>query len=240
MMQPDEPVLLRDLKESGYYVWWGGKNDLINPENGYENYCDVRYSPESTPERPIWPNLHSWNEWRGTPEGDNYYSFYFGKIDVPEDEPHVFDGDWAVVEGAIELIHNAPTDQPLCIYLALGYPHPPFGVEDPWYSQIDPSVIPPRIPTPDCWDDYPSMMKGIYDRQGLQDWSEDRFTEMIATYYGMCARVDSQFGMVVQALQDAEIYDDTAIFTFSDHGEFAGNYGLVEKTQNTFQPRWKH
>jgi arylsulfatase A-like enzyme len=79
------------------------------------------------------------------------------------------------------------------------------------------------------------MMKGIYDRQGLQEWTEDRFTEMIATYYGMCARVDSQFGMLVQALKETEIYQDTAIFTFSDHGEFAGNYGLVEKTQNTFQ-----
>jgi arylsulfatase A-like enzyme len=32
-----------------------------------------------------------------------------------------------------------------------------------------------------------------------------------------------------------EMYDDTAIFFFSDHGEFAGNYGLVEKAQNTFQ-----
>ncbi|MFW6278903.1 MAG: sulfatase-like hydrolase/transferase, partial [Bacillota bacterium] len=29
MMKDDEPVLLRRLKEAGYYVWWGGKNDLI-------------------------------------------------------------------------------------------------------------------------------------------------------------------------------------------------------------------
>jgi arylsulfatase A-like enzyme len=40
---------------------------------------------------------------------------------------------------------------------------------------------------------------------------------------------------VVEALRETGIYDDTAIFFFADHGEFAGNYGLVEKTQNTFQ-----
>jgi len=40
---------------------------------------------------------------------------------------------------------------------------------------------------------------------------------------------------VVQALQDAGIYKDTAIFFFSDHGDFTGDYGLVEKTQNTFE-----
>ena len=43
---------------------------------------------------------------------------------------------------------NAPPDQPLCIYLPLGYPHPPYGVEDPWFSQIDRDLIPPRYPDP--------------------------------------------------------------------------------------------
>ena len=31
------------------------------------------------------------------------------------------------------------------------------------------------------------------------------------------------------------MYDDTAVFFFSDHGDFSGDYGLVEKTQNTFE-----
>ena len=69
----------------------------------------------------------------------------------------------------------------------------------------------------------------------MQAWSEARWTELRATYYGMCARVDHQFGLVVEALRDAGIYDDTAIFFFSDHGDFTGDYGLVEKTQNTFE-----
>ena len=29
MMRLDEPVLLRSLRQDGYYVWWGGKNDLV-------------------------------------------------------------------------------------------------------------------------------------------------------------------------------------------------------------------
>jgi arylsulfatase A-like enzyme len=235
MMQPDEPVLLRDLKEAGYFVWWGGKNDLVPAQVGFGDYCDVKFNPPRMPDRPMWPNLHSWDEWRGAPEGDNYYSFYYGKIEVPEGQFHIYDGDWAVVEGALEFIRSAPPTQPLCIYLALEYPHPPFGVEDPWYSQIDRAKVPPRIPTPHNWERLPSMLKGIYDHQGLQGWNEERFTEMIATYYGMCARVDAQFGMVVEALKGSDLYEDTAIFFFADHGEFAGNYGLVEKTQNTFQ-----
>ena len=229
MLRPDEPVLLKYLKDNGYFVWWGGKNDLVPRQNGFAEYCDLKYEAQ----RPLQPNLHRADEWRGDPAGDNYYSFYAGQLDTGADGVY-YDNDWAMVDGALDLIRNAPADQPLCIYLPLSYPHPPYGVEDPWYSQIDRDLIPSRLPTPD-WSKKPKLTAGIYDRQGLQGWSEARFTELRATYYGMCARVDAQFGMLVTALQEAGMYDDSAIFFFSDHGDFTGDYGLVEKTQNTFE-----
>ncbi|MEI7902173.1 MAG: prenyltransferase/squalene oxidase repeat-containing protein, partial [bacterium] len=40
---------------------------------------------------------------------------------------------------------------------------------------------------------------------------------------------------VVDALREAKAYDDSAVFLFSDHGDFTGDYGLVEKTQNTME-----
>ncbi|WP_211296362.1 sulfatase/phosphatase domain-containing protein [Paenibacillus donghaensis] len=38
-----------------------------------------------------------------------------------------------------------PRDQPLCIYLPILYPHPPYAVEDPWHSAVDRSLLPKRI-----------------------------------------------------------------------------------------------
>ena len=81
----------------------------------------------------------------------------------------------------------------------------------------------------------PSILKGIWERQNLKYWTKERWRELRATYLGMCARVDYQFGLLVQALKDVNIYHDTAIFVLSDHGDFTGDYGLVEKTQNTFE-----
>ncbi len=237
MLRPDEPMLLRTLRQNGYFVWWGGKNDVVPAQNGYSDYCDVKYAPPH-PER-LTPNPHQLAEWRGDPNGDNYYSFYAGRSEIPAGESVAYDSDWAMVEGAIEQINNRPPDQPLCLYLPLSYPHPPYAVEDPWYSQIDPARIGDRTPTPSDapggWDAYPSLMKGIFDGQQMQGWSEQRLRELRRTYYGMCARVDHQFGMVLEALKEAGIYDDTLVFFFSDHGDFTGDYGLVEKTQNTFQ-----
>jgi arylsulfatase A-like enzyme len=239
MLQPDEPMLLRNLKQAGYLVWWGGKNDVVPAQYGYEPFCDVRFEEEYSPKRPVYPNLHTFDSWRGDPQGDNFYSFYRGKIekpaDFPPDEPFVYDEDWHRIFGAVDFIKSTPKDRPICIFLALGSPHPPYAVEDPWYSMIDRFKIPKRIPTLDNWDGKPSMLKGIYERQRLQTWTEERWTELRATYYGTCARTDHQFGLVSQALKEAGVYEDTAIFFFSDHGDFTGDYGLVEKTQNTFE-----
>jgi arylsulfatase A-like enzyme len=234
MMRPDEPVLLRNLKRNGYFVWWGGKNDLVPAQNGYGEYCDVKY--KAAPPQGGWT---PWPEnWQGTPGDDRFYSFYVGRVHTEKDQPHAWDGDWANVHGALETIRrHQPGDKPMCLYLPLGYPHPPYAVEDPWYSMIDKAKIKARIPAPADWDaaKKPSMLKGIHQRQNLAGWTEERWTELRRTYYGMCARVDHQFGLLVQMLKDKGIYDDTAIFVFSDHGDFTGDYGLVEKTQNTFE-----
>jgi len=229
MMQEDEPVLLKTLKEEGYFVWWGGKNDLVPGQHSLVPYCHVKHKPQ----RPLRPDLHQVKGWRGAKEGDNYYSFYAGKLDTREEEVY-YDSDWDNILAAIDVIQNPPEDQPLCIYLPLSYPHPPYGVEDPWYGMIDRSLVPDRIPI-SSWENKPSILKGIYQRQNLQNWTEERWQELRATYLGMCARVDHQFGLIVEALKGANIYEDTAIFVFSDHGDFTGDYGLVEKTQNTFE-----
>ena len=72
MLRRGEPVLLKTLKDAGYFVWWGGKNDLVPSQHGFKEYCDVKYRPALRLRR----NLHSRVDWRGEPGGDSYYSFY--------------------------------------------------------------------------------------------------------------------------------------------------------------------
>lgn len=225
MLQPDEPMLLRTLKRAGYYVWWGGKNDVVPAQNGFRDYCDVKYTPPPAPPRDM--------TWRGKPGSDTWYSFFMGKLNGPHGE-HL-DSDWGNVKGAINLIRNAPADKPLCIYLPLSFPHPPYGVEEPFFSMIDRQRLPARPRPPHDWREKPALLRGLAERQNMSNWSEERWTELRATYYAMCARVDHQFGLLLQVLKEANVYDDSAVFFFSDHGDFTGDYGLVEKTQNTFE-----
>lgn len=41
--------------------------------------------------------------------------------------------------------------------------------------------------------------------------------------------------MVCDTLKEAGMYENSAIFFLSDHGDFCGDYGLPEKAQNTFE-----
>ena len=230
--------ILSELKKSDYYIWWGGKNDLIAGQEGYRNHCDTYFEPSENDFQKwgykLQEGTHSGNlKWRGQKDSDNYYSFFKGKLDI-ENKDKYFDNDWSMVYGALDFIQNFKKDQSFCLFLPLGYPHPPYCVEDPWYSSIDRNKIPDRYEYKN-WEDKPSLLKGIFDGQKMQNWSEDKWRELRAVYLGMCARVDYQFGLLIEKLKQNDLYDNSLIVFLSDHGDFTGDYGLVEKTQNTFQ-----
>lgn len=237
-----ETNLLKVLKDSGYYVWWAGKNDLVPAQDGYDAHCDVKYEPSQEQIQrwgfePRRGHHDDWG-WRGEPDGDNFYSFHIGKLDKGRDDIYL-DSDWKNVLGTAEFIRSCaagtPDDKPLCLYIPLTYPHPPYGVEEPYYSAIDRGKIPDRVPAPDDGSKLPSIMKGLVEGQHLTGWTEERWRELRAAYYGMCMRVDHQFGLIVEAMKEAGLYDGSAVFFFSDHGDYTGDFGIVEKTQNTFQ-----
>lgn len=231
MMQKDEPVLLRTLKSSGYSVWWGGKNDLVPGQDGWDEFCDVMHRPGTN----VRPDTHVDQSWRAKPGEHAYHSFFAGKHEHPPGADMDLDVDMDAVLAACEHIRTASLERPLCVYLPLINPHPPYAVDEPYYSMIDRSAVPPRIPTPASWVGLPSLMKGIASEQRLDDFSDQEWNELRAVYLGMCARLDAQLGMIIDALRQRGIYDNTALFFLSDHSDFTGDYGLVEKTQNTFQ-----
>lgn len=237
MMQPDEPVLLRTLKDNGYHVFWGGKNDLVPAQNGFDQYCTTKFDVgDHQPNYGIEGNDQSW---RGDPAGSAYFSFYKGRLETSKGE-YYHDSDWANVMGAIDLINNHDNDQPLCVYLPLFYPHPPYAVEDPWFSMIDEKALPKRRPGRKNWRGKSRMLNRLAENHRL-DGLDDTFWDLIrSTSYGMSARIDHQFGLVVDALKASGKYDDTAIFFFADHAEYQGDYDVVGLSQNTFEDSIVH
>ena len=70
------------------------------------------------------------------------------------------------------------------------------------------------------------------DTYGLSKLKSSDFKEIRATYYGMAAKLDYQIGSLLSVLKQQGLYDNSLILFTSDHGDFAGDYGLTEKWPN--------
>jgi choline-sulfatase len=61
------------------------------------------------------------------------------------------------------------------------------------------------------------------------DVPEEVLREMQAVYYGMISHVESLVGKVIASLDELGLADNTLILFCSDHGDYAGQYGICEK-----------
>ena len=219
LLRQDEPNLLRYLKGAGYDVYWGGKNDLLAPEAFGDSVTDYRLGARST--RAVGGGAHL-----GPPPYDRddprYYSFLYPPIDGPlESLP-----DFRQVDGAVEFLRSQP-DKPFAIYLPLTFPHAPYHAPQPWHDAIDPALVPPLRPA--GLPGKPDFHELIRQTCGLDRLADATLRKINAVYLGMVGVADTLLGQLLAALDETGLADETAVFCFSDHGDWAGDYGLVEK-----------
>lgn len=229
LLHQSDSTLLSELKNAGYYVWMNDRNDLLAGQvpgimgaHADEVFYASLTEPAPGPEN---PNV------RGELGDKNYYSHFTGRLRT-DGQGRNYNSDDATVDAAIDRILHPVDDKPLCMFLGLMFPHTPYGVEEPYFSAIDRKALPRRA---GIGTHKPRIEARLREYMGMEGYSEADWDELRAVYLGMCSKVDDQFRRLCQALKDAGIYDNTAIFFFSDHGDYAGDYGIPEKSQNTFE-----
>lgn len=229
LLREGEETIFSELKDSGYYVWMNARNDLIaaQKEGALERHASEIFYGGNVPKAKGPVNGDA------KPDSADFRAMYGGRLGLDEQGKN-YSGDDEDLDAAIAAIRNKPKDQPLCLFLGLCYPHPPYQVEEPYFSAIDRKKLKKRI-SADETTQKADIMEAIRKNQQLQGYTEEEWTELRAVYLGMVAKVDEQFRRLCDALKEAGEYERSAIFFFSDHGDFAGDYGIAEKAQNTFE-----
>lgn len=232
MLHRHESSLFSELKNAGYYVWMNARNDLL-PGQDDEIFgmhaTEIFYGGNVPPAPgPVNPGL------RGEPGNKYYYSHFKGELKTDANGRN-YSSDDEAVDAAVERLKNPADDRPLCIFLGLIFPHPPYRVEEPYYSVVDREKVTPRIPESVPESGKPLFHERIRKELQMEDFTEEDYKELRGVYYGMCSKVDAQFKRLCDGLKEAGIYDDTAIFFLSDHGDYTGDYGIVEKAQNMME-----
>lgn len=223
LIKPWEPNLFRSLKESGYHVaCLAPRGDTFAPD-ATELSLD-EYGFLETPE--FVPKFAGGGGGK-PPEGDGIWGrlFYRGLRDAHQ----AMDYDDAVVRSALAWLKCPPQDKPWVLFMPLIFPHCPFQVEEPYFSMYDRTKMPSPSKPGDKTGHEPRYMKVIRERYGTDRATDEIWKEVIATYYGMISRLDDQFGRVIKLADELGIWKDTVSLFFTDHGEYLGDHGLIEK-----------
>ncbi|MFT4676941.1 MAG: arylsulfatase A-like enzyme [Patiriisocius sp.] len=214
LVQPHEPNLLKYLKESGYQVAFAGaRGDVFAPgvTEHSTHFCGWTSKP---------------NKMGMGPQFDAgsalYDAFYHGK----RPGETWMDFDEAATQTALDWLASRP-DGPWCLWVPLIFPHLPFEVEDPWYSMYMPGDVVPRISQ--HGKGKPRFQQGLRDKLGTERLKESDWQEIQRVYYGMISRVDWQLGRILEQVDKIGETNDTVTLFFTDHGEYAGDFDLVEK-----------
>ncbi len=223
LLQPGEPNFLKYLKEAGYDVMWWGKNDLLAEAAFADSVTSViDYNTNSKtlgvglpyidPKDPL-VTIESWFSF--------LYQPWHGKVEET--------GEYLNVKAAVDYIKNydSKSGNPFVLYVPLLHPHPPYSCPEEFYNKINPEDIPalrghdmPNQP------DYRGLIRKY---RHLEKLPEIFFKKINSVYLGSISYIDTLFGFLMDALNDSPLKDNTTTLFFSDHGDYAGDYGLVEK-----------
>lgn len=134
---------------------------------------------------------------------------------------------------AVRWIEQTDTDQPFFVFIGFPGPH------DPWDAPVEaveryknaeismPATT--RRPDLDGTGNYGKLLQGFLGLADSDTMTDDAIHGMRRAYSADISVIDDAVGSIVAALDAKGVLDDTWIVYTSDHGEMAGNHGLMSK-----------
>lgn len=215
LLQRDEPNMFRYLRQAGYDVFWFGKNDALVPDAFTDSVTE-------------WHDLNTANGrammatlGKAAPKGTPTTFLAHGGFDRRQHP------DYDMVTKAIAVMNRRESDKPFCIFLPTINPHPPYMAPQGFDTLYDPAALPPLVPPGLAGK--PAFHTAIREAYGLNRVDDATLRRVRAAYYGQVSYTDWLLGELLEAMAKSGRDKDTALIIGSDHGDYAGDYGLVEK-----------
>ncbi len=212
LIRPHEPNLFRYLKSAGYDVRWYGKNDLLAAESFAGSVTEA-----------LPPDRRNVGARLATDPADPLFDSFLAQ---PFEGGPWDTGDAQCVRRGIDFLRSRP-ERPFVLYLPLTLPHPEYSALRPWHDMYDPAELP--APRPPELEGKPIFYRLIRQTRRLERMSEADFRRIAAIYLGMISYVDFLLGELLKVLNETRLAEDTCVIFTADHGDWAGEYGLVEK-----------
>ncbi|MCO5238440.1 MAG: sulfatase-like hydrolase/transferase [Chitinophagaceae bacterium] len=216
----EEHTWTADMRKAGYKQVYLGKwhvHPTKKPQDfGFDEYiADEKYADWRKSQRlPASIPAVEGNAWMG------------GRDMAPLEKTHTH---WLANQAIAQLKKLKQAGNPWHLRIEFIEPHLPANPVAQFLDMYDPAAIKP-------WGNFPDRMKGkpYIQRQMLYNWGIEQYTwkewaVYMQHYYAMISQTDDAIGMILKALKELELDDNTVVIFTSDHGDAAGSHGLIDK-----------
>lgn len=134
---------------------------------------------------------------------------------------------------AVRWIEERDTEQPFFAFVGFPGPHDPWDAPQPaveWYRDADvPMPRSTQRPSVEGTDNYAKLLQAFLHLADTDTMTDDAIAGMRRAYCANVSVIDDAVGRIVAALEARGILADTWLIYTSDHGEMAGDHGLMSK-----------
>ena len=147
-----------------------------------------------------------------------------------------------VAEQTIEYLEERARDEsddPFFIQCSFPDPHHPFTPPGKYFHMYQPSDIKlpasfhhqPHTQTPVLQRMHDELANGTADRSWVSPYAvtADEARQITAVTYGMVTMIDDAVGRVIAKLHELDLANNTIVIFTSDHGDWMGDHGIMQK-----------
>lgn len=225
----DIPTFAHYLRSHGYQTVLAGKMHFVGGDqmHGFERRLTTDIYPADHGWTPDWRDPHRRIDW--------WYHNMDSVIHAGHNErANQIDFDDEV--GYVSRRHlydmaRADDDRPFCMVVSFTNPHDPYTCPKEHWDRYDHAEIDmPRVahmPYEDL-DPHSRRLRHAYgmDSGAMKD---EHILNARHAYYGQIAYLDDKIGLLLKALDDTGMRENTVILFISDHGDMLGERGLWYK-----------
>ncbi len=252
-LNKNETLMPKYLQNAGYQTAIVGKSHL------YYNYPpttnEARQTGFDTVE--LHDGTHSTDpfsdyfNWRQThdPQKEIYYREYAKNISTiagklpPGSNPfraaidkEYTDTGWTGLRTRHYLKKFASEKKPFFLFSSFWKPHSPFEVSAPFDSMYNHKDIPlPKKENRENIQKLPPHLARLIlrdefrNKKAIFDMDEERLQWIYRSYYGSISHIDQEVGLILKALENLGLAENTIIVYASDHGDQLLEHGLMGK-----------
>lgn len=233
-----EKTFMKRMKENGYYTAVVGKQHFAGSkiDKGYDFEMIVDAHMPFSPSEQLGVYEDYLKEQGLNPKEMYQKTLISGGVWKADIKHHV---DNFIGEKGKEWLENRLSveenqDKPFFFTLSFPGPHHPYDLEGTKYADM--YNLEDMEESESTYEDLeqkgPQFKNmGMYSDIYLKDYTKEQFLRTKRSYYANITLIDEKVGEVIDILKKHNAYDDTVIIYSSDHGDFMGDYGLVEKLQ---------